>query len=381
MFLTFKQFTIMDKMVVTHKPNPLKMGKKMTNFKPNIHGFKFENDFVVEFGFAGINARFSGQCGGMVYAALDYFTGKVPIPEQNFRPSTGSVLQQYIYNRQLNSLGDNIDKWSELIINPFGWRTNEFFNWGLQLFNGGRLQELREAIDNKMPIPLGLIKAGNGGTGPHHQVLAIGYDMGRYKGDLGDFKEDLKIFIYDPNHSNEILTLQPHISNNSFYSYNEYPHENWQTYFVDKKYKLSMPPIVSKNVAAEDSKVNEVLIEIRTGGDDLRGGNDNANVKINFLDGTSQMINNINNGARWIDNYNQIISLYLDSPRLLNQIKSVTLQTTFRGGWNGDNWNVDKIRIIAKGENIEREVFNRSGYPLVRFNGNNTPFEARFDLN
>lgn len=76
----------------------------------------------------------------------------------------------YIYNRQVTSITENLDKWAELGFNPFGWRTNEFFNWGLQGFNGGRPQELREQIEAGRPVPLGLFKAGNGGVGPHHQV-------------------------------------------------------------------------------------------------------------------------------------------------------------------------------------------------------------------
>jgi hypothetical protein len=99
---------------------------KMTSFKPGEHGFKFKNNFKVSTQIAGLNCVFSGQCGDMVYTALDYFNTGQPIPKQDFRPAAGSPLANYIYDRQQTSLWENVDKWAELIDNPFGWRTDEF---------------------------------------------------------------------------------------------------------------------------------------------------------------------------------------------------------------------------------------------------------------
>src|SRR5215472_17393503 len=66
-----------------------------------------------------------------------------------------------------------------------------------------RIEELRSFIDRGTPVPLGL--QGDGNTG-NHQVVAVGYDMGRYRGDLGAFETDFKIFIYDPNHPHQTMT-------------------------------------------------------------------------------------------------------------------------------------------------------------------------------
>lgn len=357
---------------------------KRTTFDPAKHGFKFANNFQTEIQIAGLNGpRFGGLCGGMVYAALDYYKSGQPIPAQTHRPAAGTTLQQYIYNRQNNSTllstngSSNADKWLELITNPFGWRTTEFFNWGLQGTNGGRIQELREAIDRGDPTPLGLFKAGNGGAGPHHQVLAIGYDMGRYKGDLGNFKEDFKIFIYDPNHPNQTVTLRVNLTNLSYY-YEQYPSEAWMTYFVDKKYTISRPPAITTTTLPNDGLVRQLLLEICTGGDDLRGGNDNVNAIVKYTDGTSDTYENINNRARWIDNYTEKVVLNLRKAAPLSQIKCVILKTTFGGGMGGDNWNMEWLMIIAKEGGQEREVFFKQGRPLVRFDGNNTPYEAIF---
>lgn len=352
--------------------------KKMTSFNPTIHGFKFSNTFSTELNIAGLNGpRLSGFCAGMAYAALDYYNSGIAIPTQNFRPLKGTPLYDYILNRQMNANLWNADKWAELVTNPFGWRTEEFFNWGLQGVNGGRIQELKEFIDKGKPVPIGLFKAGNGGVGPHHEVLAIGYDMGRYKGDLGSYKEDFKIFICDANFPNQIMTLIANPSNNSYY-YQQDPSCNWLTYFVDKKCNASTPPRITNAVLPNDGLVRVLNIEIRTGGDDLRGGNDNVHAIVKYMDGTSDRYENINLRQRWINNYCETVTLNLRKPAKLNQIRSVSFQTTFGGGIGGDNWNVDGIMIIAKEGSNERWVFNQAGTPIVRFDGNNRPFEAVF---
>jgi hypothetical protein len=341
---------------------------RATAFNPEVHGFRFINDFQVE----PVNdVRFAGQCGGMVYAALDYFNARVPVPTQTFRPAVNTPLANYIYARQNQSVFENLDKWGELFFNPFGWRTNEFFNWGLQGFNGGRLQELRTEIDAGRPAPLGLFKAGNGGAGPHHQVLALGYALGRYQGDLGQFSDDLRIFIYDPNHPNLVMTLAPSVANHSYY-YVEQPSEAWMTYFVDRKYRATAPPQIVAPPPSADGLVHEILLELRTGGDDLRGGNDNVHATITFRDGGSQTAPNINGLARWINNYTQTVPIALRRPVPVGELKSVVLTTTFGGGPFGDNWNLDSFRVIAAG----RELYGRSGAPLVRFTGENRPFVA-----
>ncbi|MFZ4545182.1 MAG: hypothetical protein ACOYOA_14105, partial [Saprospiraceae bacterium] len=224
--------------ITTIKPNTaaLLVTKKMTNFQPTTHGFKFANTFKAQVDIAGLNGpTLSGHCAGMTYAALDYFKANKPIPTQDFKPAKGTDLQKFIYERQIKANMDDADKWGELVLNPFGWRTEEFFNWGLQGSNGGRIQELRASIDAGNPVPIGLFKAGNGGVGPHHEVLAIGYDMGRYKGDLGSFKEDVKIYVYDSNFPNSTMTLVAKPGSLSF-AYVEDPGCNWLTYFVSKKY-------------------------------------------------------------------------------------------------------------------------------------------------
>ncbi|GAA1108134.1 hypothetical protein [Kitasatospora arboriphila] len=346
------------------KPTPGSHAR-MTSFSPASNGFQFRNDFTTE---PIQNLRFGGLCGGMAYSALDYYYTHQPIPQQNILPATGTKLFNQIYSRQVPSITDNVDKWAELMVNPFGWRTNEFFNWGLQGFNGGRLQELQRSIDAGRPVPLGLFKAGNGGAGPHHQVVAIGYDLGRYRGDLGAFKEDLKIFIYDPNHPGQTVTLVPSVADHS-YHYLEFPGESWMTYFVDSKYRTTTPLSLLDEPGNQGATPNQLAVTIGTGGDDLRGGSDNANIVVTFTDGRQQFFDNINNGARWIDNYAQTVVLPIYPGNA--KVRSVVLSTT-----GGDNWNVNTLTVKTLAGQM---LYQASGNPLVRFTGAHIPYTARIN--
>ncbi|MBK8448768.1 MAG: hypothetical protein IPO78_14910 [Saprospiraceae bacterium] len=362
------------------KTQNLLLNSKMSNFKPEIHGLKFVNDIHWELPLIVANGPvLAGACGGMSYTMLDYYFAGKTIPQQMFRPYNGSTLGNFIEDRQKQSILSNVDKWAELIVNPFGTRTTEFFNWGIQGFNGGRLQELKEIIDSGRPAVLGLFKAGSGGTEAHHQVIAIGYQLGRYKGDLGNYKEDLKIFICDPNFPNRTMTLVPDPSKNS-YHYKEDLSCSWITYFVDKNYRPVRPPQIQSEVMSKNGNVGELLLEFYTGADDLRGGNDNLNATVYYKNGKSQKFENLNKRVRWIDNYYQIVPIRLEPGVKLDQIKSVVLQTTFGGGIGGDNWNMDSFRIIAKEGSNYKDIFGAFGKPLVRFDGNNKPFEAKIIL-
>lgn len=124
---------------------------------------------------------------------------------------------------------NSVDRWVELAFNPFGARSGEFFNWGLQDFGGGRLQQLREEIGRGRPA----VNAAD--MLRHHQVLAVGFDGGG---------ADLKIYVYDPNHPHTEKLLQPHPDELRFYyeDFNSARDTKWLTYFVDLNYRTQMSP-------------------------------------------------------------------------------------------------------------------------------------------
>ncbi|KAF0110308.1 MAG: hypothetical protein FD128_1785 [Hyphomonadaceae bacterium] len=99
---------------------------RFTRFDPAVHGFRFLNYFSNVTGVFDITT--GGLCGGMVYTMLDYFKTGRALPQQDYTPVSGTALERHIYARQMNSLGDHMDKWVELHGNPFGARNSEFFD-------------------------------------------------------------------------------------------------------------------------------------------------------------------------------------------------------------------------------------------------------------
>lgn len=325
---------------------------KMTNFNPAIHGFKFANTFQ------GVDAssRYGGLCGGMVYAMLDYYNAGVQIPQQTYAPSNRYPLQSYIYKRQAKSAQEsNWDKWAELGFNPGGARTSEFFGWGIEMLRpGDRMNELKALIDQGKPAPLGLFHSDEAERYGYkkrgdHQVMAVGYDFGKYKGDKGQFLDNFKIFVVDPNHPGLILTLKANANARCFYYDNGPIKDAWLTYFVNTKYE-PFPPLI---MTAPANNNTVLYLGICTGKDDLRGGNDNLYISVTFRDGTVQEFANVNAGAVWISDYREVVPLNLNRRiRAKQDIQSIRLKCSFGGGFNGDNWDLKEITLKNMDESI-----------------------------
>jgi hypothetical protein len=361
-----------SKVSLNPQPLPPKTAAIINRFDPAKNGFNFVNDFKNDF-ISALSITTGGLCGGMSYTALDYYFAHVAVPRQDFRPANGTPLQSYLYNRQVESIKSNLDKWTELGFNPGGARDSEFFNWGLQASNGGRLQELRSFLDNGTPVPLGLQGEGKTGT---HQVVAIGYDMGRYKGDLGEFETDLKIFIYDPNHPNQTMTLVPDPANHIYHYQSGGSGETWRTYFVDKNYHAQRPPAISNPLYPKDGLLHEVVLQFTTGSDDLRGGS-RIDLTINSFDGTQQHYPNINLGARWLDHYKESAAIVLTRPVPIAQIRSLVLTGAagfVSGSMGGDNWNMDQVVVQSYAAGARQQPPLKTAGPF-RFTGDNKELE------
>ncbi len=70
------------------------MGLQLTSFRPEHHGFRFPNNFTspvtLPISFAP-SLPLPGLCGGMSFAALDYFFAGVPVPTHTTADYAGSV--------------------------------------------------------------------------------------------------------------------------------------------------------------------------------------------------------------------------------------------------------------------------------------------------
>jgi hypothetical protein len=123
----------------------------------------------------------------------------------------------------------------------------------------------------------------------------------------------------------------------------------WQTYFVDAKYQAKQPPKLANASFPADGLVHALVLQCFTGGDDLRGGNDNLDVTIELKDETRQVHRKVNLGARWVPNYDESAEVVLNKPIKASLIKSVTLSTSFSGGAFGDNWDLNQLRVYMFG--------------------------------
>ena len=355
-------------LTVTPPPAMAVSTAKLSGFNPLVHGFQFVNTFKNSFIGPPVSMTTNGLCGGMSYAVLDYFNASRQVPTQGYRPANNTQIQQYLYLRQVASLTANLDKWAEVSINPGGARSLEFFNWGLS----GRLMELKSFLDRGVPVPLGL-KGVGAALDPHdHQVLAIGYDAGRYQGDLGNYITDLKIYILDPNYPNKTLTLVPNPTTLE-YSEVEHPGNRWRTYFVDGKYAPMTPPAVVNPVYPNDGLAHELLLQIDIGADDMRGGADHVDLKINLSNKTSQSYSNISQDGIWVSWYRETARVVLSQPVPLSMIKSIEINTNATGGLNGDNWDITNVQLFAVGGGLSPNGLISNTFRPYRFTGARIP--------
>ena len=104
--------------------------------------------------------------------------------------------------------------------------------------------------------------------------------------------------------------------------------------------QVTAPPAPAQNAS-------QVVLRIRTGGDDLRGGNDNVFASVRIAGRWRNEVM-LNGGTRSADNTPHDAMLPL-GPAPLAQIEAIRLPTTFGGGMGGGNWNMDSIQIDWRG--------------------------------
>ncbi len=179
-----------------------------TAFTSQANGFHFTNRFEFSFeldlplvGSIDLGDVVYGLCGGMCFAALDFYYGGNPIPPRVSVPRVGSSLYLCLVDRQVDSLSLpagllKVLEWMILNDTEVGRRTasQEF-------------PKLRRRIDRGDPAVLALIRAsGISDPGHNHQVVARAYEY-------GDVDKKVEIALYDPNHPNEEPRLTMDFSN------------------------------------------------------------------------------------------------------------------------------------------------------------------------
>lgn len=182
----------------------------MTDFRPQNDGFLFSNSGWADapytlpilegtpFAFTVGNAN-TGLCGGMVYAALDYFYGEQRIPQVPMNPPNDDRLFLLLVARLFDSFdlrsvtlmvalmaaGHDDDQDIAELIGPLPNRA--------QVMAHEEWPMIMADIDAGRPSPLTLITVNDHlptGLGECHQVLAYGYEAHGHT---------VTLFIYDPN--------------------------------------------------------------------------------------------------------------------------------------------------------------------------------------
>jgi hypothetical protein len=177
-------------------------------FLPSRDGFAFTNSWPsapavtvrTPFGRIGIGDDAAGLCGGMVFAALDYWHAGVLPPAA--RPAPGSALHDYVVRRLIASwnLPAGAARYYQWMNLPDGDTRVTAGSWHLftergvsRRTVGGHWPRVRASLDAGVPAALGVVTVA--GANPaklrhNHQVLAYAYTL------TGN---EVTVRVYDPN--------------------------------------------------------------------------------------------------------------------------------------------------------------------------------------
>lgn len=172
--------------------------RSFADFRPSLHGFAFRNDFSgsslpINLGAAekklGLPSHF-GLCGGMSFAAADYFLARRAIPDDATQPEHGTPLYTYIYSRQSASFGTM----NTMALRFIEWmRLPEDGPDGTRARTAPQIAPIEAALSRGEPVILGLVLVSTDDTREpwhNHQVLAYASTRA---GRTVEFR------IYDPN--------------------------------------------------------------------------------------------------------------------------------------------------------------------------------------
>jgi hypothetical protein len=175
-------------------------------FSPRTSGFHFPNRFapgpVMHLGLGSVRVPVGnasrGLCGGMVFAARDFFEARREPPSDRQAPGRGTALFRLLVRRQFASFRLPFGPLRYVLWTWVIPRTDRFGIRGLA-WRTCREQwpGIRTDLDSGTLVPLGLIRTRSlqpMALTRNHQVLAYGYEL---DGDR------LRVRVYDPNHPDD----------------------------------------------------------------------------------------------------------------------------------------------------------------------------------
>lgn len=182
--------------------------KALGVFVPQSNGFSFTNSWPsapavtvpTPFGSVGIGNAANGLCGGMVYAALDYWKAALIPPRE--RPAPGTPLYKFIVSRLIDSwhVPAGIAEYFQWMNLPDGDVTTSVLGRPVVVQRGVAWRTIEQQwpavkarIDAGVPAPLGVVtvKSANvADLGKNHQVGAYAYSLSG---------TEVTVSVYDPN--------------------------------------------------------------------------------------------------------------------------------------------------------------------------------------
>lgn len=185
-------------------------------FLPSRHAFGFSNSWPEQpavtvdtpFGRLKLGNAKGGLCGGMVFAALDYwYAGCVPPAHQ---PAVGEPLYRYVVKRLIQSwrLPAGVARYYRWMTLPDGDRVFSVLGRRVVATRGVawrtvavQLPRIIADLDAGRPAPLGVVTVASANPLQlrfNHQVLAYGYEV------AGD---SVTLRVYDPNRGGDDATF------------------------------------------------------------------------------------------------------------------------------------------------------------------------------
>jgi hypothetical protein len=182
------------------------------SFLPSRNAFGFPNAWPAQpaitvgtpFGQLNLGNAKGGLCGGMVFAALDYwYAGRTPPAEQ---PPAGDPLYRYVVRRLIESwrLPAGVAQYYQWMNLPDGDRAFSVLGRRVVTERGlawrtitVQLPRIKDDLDGGIPAPLGVVTVASANPADlrfNHQVLAYGYEV------CGD---TVTLRVYDPNRGSD----------------------------------------------------------------------------------------------------------------------------------------------------------------------------------
>jgi hypothetical protein len=178
----------------------------------------------------------------MAFAALDYwFNGRLPIPADAALPRDGTLMADYIYERQIDTFQQ------KSAANFIAWTLvgdgESFFHKGVTRWTKeGEFPKLKSMVDKGKPQVLGLVKSTDmKAIGQDHQVVGYGYE--------DDGKGNLCAYVWDnryPDREARLTTTakRPH------WTLSE-GNEDWRGWFI-QGYGPKRPDFLKDGVVLQE---------------------------------------------------------------------------------------------------------------------------------